>query len=120
MTKEEKLAEEYVSNKADKGNYDIEQFGKAYFSESSMKQAVLFGLKAGKDMNVPTEWHYVKDGDLPKDGVQVLSEKGLLVFYKGDCFCWFEYSPNADNIRLRKWEEPYAWKEIVLPELKES
>lgn len=37
MTDEE-MAEEYVHNKADKGNFDLEQFGKAYFSESSMKQ----------------------------------------------------------------------------------
>ena len=62
--------------------------------------------------NKANEWHYVKDGDLPKDRVQVLSEKGTLVIYKGDCFCWFEYSPNADNIKLRKWEEPIAWCEI--------
>lgn len=45
MTDEER-AEEYVRNKADKGNFDLEQFGKAYFSESSMKQAYLAGLKA--------------------------------------------------------------------------
>ena len=62
----------------------------------------------------------MKDGDLPKVGVQVLSEQGTLVIYKGDGFNWVEYSPNADNIKLRKWEEPTAWKEIVLPELKES
>ena len=70
--------------------------------------------------NKANEWHYVKDGDLPKIGVQVLSEQGTLVIYKGDGLNWVEYSPNADNIKLRKWEEPIAWKEIVLPELKES
>jgi len=71
--------------------------------------------------NKANEWHYPSKGELPKDGVQVLSEKGHLVIYKGDCFCWFEYSPNADNIKLKKWEEPIAWKEIILPELpKES
>ena len=43
MTKEEleKEAEIFVSEKSDKGNFDIEQFGKAYFSESSMKQALV-------------------------------------------------------------------------------
>ena len=43
MTKEEleKEAEVFVSEKADKGNFDIEQFGRAYFSESSMKQALV-------------------------------------------------------------------------------
>lgn len=42
MTEElEKEAERFVSEKSDKGNFDIEQFGKAYFSESSMKQALV-------------------------------------------------------------------------------
>lgn len=43
MTKEEleKEAEAFVSEKADKGNFDVEKFGKAYFSESSMKQALV-------------------------------------------------------------------------------
>lgn len=83
MTDEEK-AEEYVHNKADKGNFDLEQFGKAYFSESSMKQAFLAGLKTGRKTekeyvknNAFTsmkeqglfpfdKWHKVVDGDLPK------------------------------------------------------
>ena len=45
MTKSEieQNAEEYVKEKADKGNYDTEQFGKAYFSESSLKQAHIAG-----------------------------------------------------------------------------
>ena len=37
----EKEAEVFVSEKADKGNFDVEKFGKAYFSESSMKQALV-------------------------------------------------------------------------------
>lgn len=43
MSKEEleKEAEVFVSEKADKGNFDVEKFGKAYFSESSMKQALV-------------------------------------------------------------------------------
>lgn len=54
-------------------------------------------LEAGKP-----KWHKVADGDLPKYPVQVLSDQGALVIYKGDCSCWFEYSPNEDNIKLRK------------------
>lgn len=46
MTDLEKRADEYVSNKADKGNFDIEKFGRAYFSESSMKQALVNFAKA--------------------------------------------------------------------------
>ena len=43
MTREEleKEAEMFVSEKEDKGNFDVEKFGKAYFSESSMKQALV-------------------------------------------------------------------------------
>lgn len=75
------------------------------------------GFKDGAEFgyNKANKWHYMKDGDLPKIGEKVLSEKGDLVIYKGDGFNWVEYSPNADNIKLRKWEEPRAWKEIVLP-----
>lgn len=79
-------------------------------------------LEAGKDMNVPIKWHKVADGDLPKYGYQVLSEEGVPVIYNRDTNRWFEYSPNADNIELRKWEEPIAWCEIpeVPNNLKES
>lgn len=43
MAKEEleQEAEAFVSEKVDKGNFDVEKFGKAYFSESSMKQALV-------------------------------------------------------------------------------
>lgn len=41
MAELEKKAEAYVSEKSDKGNFDVEKFGKAYFSESSMKQALV-------------------------------------------------------------------------------
>lgn len=41
----EEEAEKYVAEKADKGNFDVEKFGKAYFSESAMRLA----FKAGAD-----------------------------------------------------------------------
>ena len=91
MTDEE-MADKYV---IDTGNNDC------------TIEAFLAGLKEGRP-----KWHKVADGDLPKVGVQVLSEQGTLVIYKGDGFYWVEYSPNADNIKLRKWEEPSAWCEI--------
>jgi hypothetical protein len=91
MTDEE-MADKYV---IDTGNNDC------------TIEAFLAGLKAGRP-----KWHKVADGDLPKVGVQVLSEQGTLVVYKGDGFNWVEYSPNADSIKLRKWEEPIAWCEI--------
>lgn len=70
MTDEEK-AEEYVRNKADEGNFDL--FGKAYFSESSMKQAFLAGLKTGRE----TEKEYVKNNAFTS-----MKEQGLFPFGK--------------------------------------
>jgi len=89
----------------------------AIFGEITVYPSAEKGFQKGAEFgyNKANEWHYMKDGDLPKVGVQVLSEKGTLVIYKGEGFNWVEYSPNADNIKLRKWEEPIAWKEIVLP-----
>ena len=65
---DKKLAKEYVRNKVDKGNFDLEQFGKAYFSESSMEHAYLAGFKAGRP-----KWHKVADGDLPPEDSEVLA-----------------------------------------------
>lgn len=93
MTEEEKLAKEYVANKADKGNFDLEQFGKAYFSESSMECAFLAGLKARKP-----KWHKVADKDLPKDSndVIVYLDDGLVTmdYYVKDYADWRNY-PNS-------------------------
>ena len=74
--------------------------------------AFLAGLKAGRP-----EWHYVKDGDLPKD-----EDWKWCISYRGYCYvakyeemfvCW-------TNQEYSEVMQPYAWKEIVLPELKES
>ena len=113
MTKEElkkefeKVAEEYAQDMA--MYYESAHGSIPSQFEKYLRNAVEYGY------NKANEWHFVKDGDLPKVGVHVLSEKGTLVIYKGEGFNWVEYSPNADNIKLRKWEEPIAWKEIVLP-----
>jgi hypothetical protein len=116
--KDEEMAEEYENAQDYCGLLDVlfeEQYNQDYgglscYISPYIEQAYLAGLKAGRP-----KWHKVADGDLPKTGVQVLSEKGTLVIYKGEGFNWVEYSPNADNIKLRKWEEPIAWEEIVLP-----
>ena len=73
------------------------------YYENSEEESYLRGFGEGAEFgyNKANEWHYVKDGDLPKVGVKVLSEQGTLVIYKGDGFNWVEYSPNADNIKLR-------------------
>ena len=122
MTDEE-MAEEYVDTLLNKDDSELDKFLDENLGdlELNKKQAgtllgiikgvgicsYLAGLKASRP-----EWHKVADGDLPKVGVQVLSEQGTLVVYKGDGFNWVEYSPNADSIKLRKWEEPIVWCEI--------
>ena len=96
-----------------KSKEELNQNGLAL--QSDMDKTIEQNIALKKELNKANEWHFVKDGDLPKIGKRVLSEKGDLVIYKGDGFNWVEYSPNTDNIKLRKWEEPRAWKEIVLP-----
>lgn len=60
MTTDEKIAERYVN-----GIPIFAEEGEGY-SRTQMQQAFLAGLKAGKGMNVPSKWHKVADGDLPK------------------------------------------------------
>ena len=103
----EKEAEE-AGNEKIKENHQFARCARKSYKDG-FKDGAEFGY------NKANEWHYVKDGDLPKIGEKVLSEKGDLVIYKGDVLNWVEYSPNADNIKLRKWEEPRAWKEITPP-----
>ena len=70
--------------------------------------------------NKANEWHFVKDGDYPKDR----TEKKYLValkseysgfFYETDIWCESLHCFASNNPT-----KVYAWKEIVLPELKES
>lgn len=100
---DEKLAEyytEFYGFGSDFNNITSQEANQA------IEQACLAALKVGRQ-----KWHKVADGDLPKYGYQVLSDKGVPVIYNHDTHSWFEYSPNADNIELRKWEEPIAWCE---------
>jgi hypothetical protein len=108
--KDEEMAEEQIKK------WDSVLYSQMYpvaLVKDFIRKAFLAGLKAGRP-----KFHKVADGDLPKTCVQVLSEQGALVIYKGVGFGWAEYSPNADNIKLRKWEEPIAWCEI--PKFKEE
>ena len=74
------------------------------------------GFQKGAEFtyNKVNEWHYVKGGDLPKTKKRVLVllkdvEEPILDYYRQDGL-W--------NYALEN--EVLAWKEIVLPELKES
>ena len=100
------------------------------------------GLKEG--YNKTNEWHYMKDGDLPKayqecyfiysnfygeDNKVIFSKSTVNVLTGVYAFvideetdeettepCFYD-DINGNEIDLK---EVYAWKEIVLPELKES
>jgi len=76
------------------------------------------GFVAGAEFgyNKANEWHYVKDGDLPKDDKQYL----VLFFYnyKGKKEMSFGVRDNLHSdfeIHRCYTEQIIAWKEIVLP-----
>lgn len=84
---------------------------------SCYEQGFLSGLKAGKDMNVPTKWHDLRKNpnDLPplEKGavvdatIDVLTDRGEIAYYyyDGDESCWCD--TNANEIDM-----PKAWCEI--------
>ena len=67
--------------------------------------------------NKANEWHYVKNKDYPKDEdwKWCVSRGGYLYVAKYE-----EMFGRWTNREYSEVMEPYAWKEIVLPELKES
>ena len=133
----EKEAEEYTKERAKL--LDINDCCLAYYA---MQRAYQYGAEFG--YNKANEWHYVKDGDLPKayqkcyfiysnnygeDNKVIFSESninvltGIYAFFLDEETdeettepCFYD-DINDDEIDL---SEVYAWKEIVLPELKES
>ncbi len=79
-------------------------------------QAITVGVQKGAEFgyNKANEWHYVKDGDLPKKfGYFLTSLKSNA--YKGFVF---EVAYFTGNIFTKDGEvlnNAFAWKEIVLP-----
>lgn len=103
MTLEER-AEEYANNIRFVYETDVMQkVAKMY-----AKQAYIAGAK---DNNVPTKWHFVKDGDLPKHENYVLVSNGK------DWTKGFYKDKKWNVIHLVGFIKIIAWKEIVLPEL---
>ena len=129
MTKEEleKKSEEYAN-----------EYGQDAFTQFNMPQMIepvrierKLGFQKGAEFgyNKANEWHYVKDGDLPKkEGMYLVS---LFIFDNEDfdnpsgyVYRVVDVLIDEDkNIFLEedmfdsKWEQVIAWKEIVLPEL---
>ena len=80
--------------------------------EKEIRRAFQKGAEFG--YNKANEWHFVKDGIFPthSNGVLVFTDEGVgLGSYGLDNKEWYTYDTGFRVI---------AWKEIVLPELKES
>ena len=92
----EKEAEEYV---------DLS--GNRNYTERAFKDGAEFGY------NKANEWHYVKDETPPED-VPLICVRGGKIYV---AWYWDNIYHDSKCCQVKK---PYAWKEIVLPELKES
>lgn len=117
----EKEAEEY---------YEDVTVGTFQECKENFADAVLTAYRDGAEFgyNKATEWHYVKDGDYPKDNKPVLCIIGDIdsdsceVGYYNDVgsgepwhFETYHLPDDGDNT----WGVS-AWKEIVFPELPEE
>ena len=103
MTDEEK-AEEYATE-----NWEYYEEGKNDSKE--LNQAYQQGAELG--YNKANKWHYVKDGDLPKENENVLiysNRANHIGFYRNGF--WFT---NSDGCLEDDDIEVIAWKEIVFP-----
>ena len=122
----------------DAQDYALSNIGRNDLLAKAFKDGAEFGY------NKANEWHYVKDGDLPKayqkcyfiysnyynkDGKVDFSESSVRVLTGLYCFYYDEEGEETtdpcfyDDIIGDEIDpsEVYAWKEIVLPELpKES
>jgi len=96
---------------------DLEETINKLREQLSLRYDLENKIKELEEANKANEWHYLKDGDLPKD------EKLCLIW------CGEKDFNTAEYVRERFWDlcggwleidEVIAWKEIVLPELKES
>ena len=99
----EKEAEEYVNNNFYNLIEEVQEVAKVTF-----KDGAEFGY------NKANEWHYMKDGEYPTHSYRVLvfTDEGIgFGIYGLDNKKWYTYDTGFEVI---------AWKEIVLPELKES
>ena len=65
----EEEAEKYVAEKADKGNFDVEKFGKAYFSESAMRLAFKAGADFGFKECAKSRLNITTISDRPAEGI---------------------------------------------------
>lgn len=74
--------------------------------QSDMDKTIEQNIALKKELNKANEWHFVKDGDLPKE------EGAVLIYWKcGDIKCASVVEP----YKVTEDTHIIAWKEIVLP-----
>ena len=115
---EKEMAEKYLEElRQKKIPFDV------YEVNNQLKIAFIAGL------NKANEWHYIKNGDYPKDNETVLA----LCIVGGKPFPYLaQYWKDSTNAKKngvdlnwscwlnnlqREVVEPYAWREITIPEL---
>ena len=124
----EKEAEEWVVNNLhsteedyNKAFIDGAEFGynKGYHDAEEHYMNVIDSQHKLVEESKANEWYYVKDGDLPPKTTLVLIKAcGCFILgWLDDNDVWHNDSDNGARIPK---DNIYAWKEIVLPELKES
>ena len=128
MMKEEeimKLAEDYIDSCTKKSGFVILAEG----LKRDFIDLFVAGFMKCLEINKPNEWHYIKNGDYPRDKKTVLAlcivggepYPYLAQYWKGSTTakkngvdlnwsCWL-------NNMQREVVEPYAWREITIPEL---
>lgn len=78
-------------------------------------KAITVGVQKGAEhgYNKANEWHWIKDGDLPKEGTVCLTARTIISGNVAYDVCSYYEGLFGEN-----W---FAWKEIVLPkEMKEK
>lgn len=103
---------------------EAKERAKDYTDNAKRQVAYECGFLDGVDLgyNKANEWHYPSKGEYPKERQLVLGifqpseyyTPTELVFYGKELDCW------SNQMGDSEYHNIYAWKEIVLPELKES
>ena len=99
----EKEAEEYATKYDECPKYSTLEW---WIKRNAFQKGAEFGY------NKANEWHYVKDGDLPKD-----EEFKWCISDIGNPYVarWSEILNCWEGTMCQEVCCPYAWKEIVLP-----
>ena len=109
----------------------VEDFTYEELSDEQQEKAYDFQKGAEFGYNKANEWHYVKDGDLPKDNEYIIIYSKLadnIAVGKRRCAgkvrrrCVYEwYFATYEGTYCLRDKDIIAWKEIVLPmEIKEN